>query len=57
MFLEAYLGLANKARDILAKAYSINPKAEDGGAAMSLGVLSDKVPGSPIGFVMAGVVK
>lgn len=31
-------------------AYSINPKAEDGGAAMSLGVLYYKVPGSPIGF-------
>jgi tetratricopeptide (TPR) repeat protein len=44
------LGLANKARDILAHAYSINPKAEDGGAAMSLGVLYYKVPGSPIGF-------
>jgi len=44
------LGLATKARDILAKAYSINPKAEDGGAAMSLGVLYYKVPGSPIGF-------
>jgi tetratricopeptide (TPR) repeat protein len=44
------LGLATKARDILTKAYSINPKAEDGGAAMSLGVLYYKVPGSPIGF-------
>ena len=44
------LGLATKARDILAHAYSINPKAEDGGAAMSLGVLYYKVPGSPIGF-------
>jgi tetratricopeptide (TPR) repeat protein len=44
------LGLATKARNILAKAYSINPKAEDGGAAMSLGVLYYKVPGSPIGF-------
>src|SRR5665647_242833 len=33
------LGLATRARDILTKAYSINPKAENGGAAMSLGVL------------------
>ena len=44
------LGLATRARDILAKAYSIDPKAADGGAAMSLGVLYYKVPGSPIGF-------
>ncbi|HSQ95035.1 MAG TPA: tetratricopeptide repeat protein [Croceibacterium sp.] len=44
------LGLATRARDILTKAYSINPKAEDGGAAMTLGVLYYKVPGSPIGF-------
>ncbi len=44
------LGLATKARDIIAKAYAINPKAADGGAAMSLGVLYYKVPGSPIGF-------
>ncbi|MGD9665701.1 MAG: tetratricopeptide repeat protein, partial [Novosphingobium sp.] len=39
-----------KARDILAKAYAIDPKAANGGAAMSLGVLYYKVPGSPIGF-------
>lgn len=44
------LGLATQARDILAKAYAIDPKAADGGAAMSLGVLYYKVPGSPIGF-------
>jgi tetratricopeptide (TPR) repeat protein len=44
------LGLATHARDILAKAYSIDPRAADGGAAMSLGVLYYKVPGSPIGF-------
>lgn len=44
------LSLATQARDILAKAYAINPRAEDGGAAMSLGVLYYKVPGSPIGF-------
>lgn len=44
------LGLATRARDILAKAYAINPKVADGGAAMSLGVLYYKVPGWPIGF-------
>lgn len=44
------LALAKRARDILAKAYAINPKAAGGGAAMSLGVLYYKVPGSPIGF-------
>ena len=44
------LGLAKRARDILARAYAIDPKVADGGAAMSLGVLYYKVPGSPIGF-------
>jgi tetratricopeptide (TPR) repeat protein len=44
------LGLAKRARDILAKAYAIDPKVAAGGAAMSLGVLYYKVPGSPIGF-------
>jgi tetratricopeptide (TPR) repeat protein len=44
------LGLATRARDILAKAYAINPKVADGGAAMSLGVLYYKVPAWPIGF-------
>ena len=44
------LSLATKARDIIAKAYAIDPKVADGGAAMSLGVLYYKVPGSPIGF-------
>jgi tetratricopeptide (TPR) repeat protein len=44
------LGLATRAKDIIAKAYAIDPKAADGGAAMSLGVLYYKVPGSPIGF-------
>ena len=44
------LGLAKRARSILAKAYAISPCAEDGGPAMSLGVLYYKVPGSPIGF-------
>ncbi|PEQ12330.1 hypothetical protein B2G71_12590 [Novosphingobium sp. PC22D] len=44
------LGLAKKARALLAKAYAIDPKVARGGAAMSLGVLYYKVPGSPIGF-------
>lgn len=44
------LGLANQARDILTKAYALNPRVADGGAAMSLGVLYYKVPGWPIGF-------
>jgi tetratricopeptide (TPR) repeat protein len=44
------LSLATKARDLIARAYAIDPKAADGGAAMSLGVLYYKVPGSPIGF-------
>jgi len=44
------LSLAKEARNIIAKAYSIDPKAANGGAAMSLGVLYYKVPGSPIGF-------
>lgn len=44
------LGLAYRARDLLARAYAINPKVANGGAAMSLGVLYYKVPGSPIGF-------
>lgn len=44
------LGLATRARDILAKSYALNPRVADGGAAMSLGVLYYKVPGWPIGF-------
>jgi len=44
------LGLATAARDIIASAYSINPRAANGGAAMTLGVLYYKVPGSPVGF-------
>jgi tetratricopeptide (TPR) repeat protein len=44
------LGLATSARDILQKAYSLNPRAAGGGAALSLGVLYAKVPGWPIGF-------
>jgi tetratricopeptide (TPR) repeat protein len=44
------LGLATRARDILAKSYALNPRAADGGAAMSLGVLYYRVPSWPIGF-------
>ena len=44
------LSLATQARDLLAKAYALNPRAANGGAAMSLGVLYYKVPGSPVGF-------
>jgi tetratricopeptide (TPR) repeat protein len=44
------LGLARQARDILARAYAIDPSAAKGGVAMSLAVLYYKVPGSPIGF-------
>jgi tetratricopeptide (TPR) repeat protein len=44
------LSLATHARDILAHAYAINPRAAHGGVAMSLGVLYYKVPGAPIGF-------
>jgi len=44
------LSLATQARDIIARAYAINPRAANGGAAMSLGVLYYKVPGSPFGF-------
>jgi tetratricopeptide (TPR) repeat protein len=44
------LGLATKARDLIAKAYAIDPRAAGGGAALSLGVLYHKVPGSPIAW-------
>jgi tetratricopeptide (TPR) repeat protein len=44
------LGLATAARDIIASAYAIDPRAANGGAAMSLGVLYYKVPASPVGF-------
>lgn len=44
------LGLATQARDILARAYRLDPRAANGGVAMSLGVLYYKVPGSPVGF-------
>ena len=51
------LGLANAARDVLQKAYAIDPKAAHGGVAMSLGVLYYKVPGWPIAFGSAGKAK
>ncbi len=44
------LSLAGSARDVLARAYALNPRVADGGAAMSLGVLYYKVPGWPIGW-------
>lgn len=44
------LGLATKARDLIAKAYAIDPQAAGGGAALSLGVLYHKVPGSPLAW-------
>lgn len=44
------LGLATQARDIIARAYALDRHAANGGAAMSLGVLYYKVPGSPVGF-------
>ncbi|MEO6389226.1 MAG: tetratricopeptide repeat protein [Croceibacterium sp.] len=44
------LGFASRARDLFTKAYDINPRAANGGAALGLGVLYYKVPGSPLGF-------
>jgi len=44
------LSLATRARDVISKAYAIDPHAGHGGAAMSLGVLYYRVPGAPIGF-------
>lgn len=44
------LGLATRARDLIAKAYGIDPRAAQGGAALSLGVLYYKVPGSPLAW-------
>ncbi|SLK03293.1 tetratricopeptide repeat protein [Novosphingobium mathurense] len=44
------MSLATRARDLIAKAYSLDPRAADGGAALSLGVLYYKVPGSPLGW-------
>lgn len=44
------LGLAKQARALLEKAYAIDAKALDAGAATSLAVLYYRVPGFPIGF-------
>lgn len=44
------LGLATKARDLIARAYAIDPRVAGGGAALSLGVLYHKVPGSPLAW-------
>lgn len=44
------LGYAKEARDLMTKAYGMDPKVDKGGAAMSLGTLYSKVPGFPIGF-------
>ncbi|WP_043977790.1 hypothetical protein [Novosphingobium sp. P6W] len=44
------LGLASRARDLIARAYAIDPRAAQGGAALSLGVLYFKVPGSPLAW-------
>ncbi|QSR20391.1 tetratricopeptide repeat protein [Novosphingobium sp. KA1] len=44
------LGLATQARDLIARAYAIDPRAAQGGAALSLGVLYYKVPGSPLAW-------
>lgn len=44
------LGLAKRARNILAKVVKVAPDALDGGALTSLGVLYERVPGWPIGF-------
>ncbi len=44
------LKLATKARDILKKAYRMNPAALDAGAPTSLGVLYYRVPGFPVAW-------
>ncbi|NLS20377.1 tetratricopeptide repeat protein [Rhizobium sp. P40RR-XXII] len=44
------LTLAKRARDILQKAYDIDPRALDAGAPTSLAVLYYRVPGFPLGF-------
>ncbi len=44
------MGLARQARDLLEKAYALDPKALDAGAPTSLAVLYYRVPGFPIGF-------
>ena len=44
------LSLATRARDILEKAYKMDPTALDAGAPTSLGVLYYRVPGFPLAF-------
>ncbi len=44
------LNLASRARDVLLKAKSMDPKASDAGALCSLGVLYYRVPGFPFGW-------
>ena len=44
------LHLAGAARDILKKAYRMDPRALDAGAPTSLGVLYYRVPGFPLGW-------
>jgi len=44
------LNLATRARDILSEAEKLDPKALDGGAPASLGVLYYRVPGFPVGW-------
>lgn len=46
----AALNFASRARDVLLKAESMNPKAADAGAPTSLGVLYYRVPGFPFGW-------
>jgi tetratricopeptide (TPR) repeat protein len=44
------LNHASRARDLLLEAYKMDPKALDGGAPTSLGVLYYRVPGWPVGW-------
>jgi tetratricopeptide (TPR) repeat protein len=44
------LSLATRARDLLEKAYKIDPTALDAGAPTSLGALYYRVPGFPVAF-------
>ncbi|WP_374413615.1 tetratricopeptide repeat protein [Novosphingobium colocasiae] len=44
------LSYATKARDLIARAYTIDPQAAGGGVALTLGVLYYKVPGSPFAW-------
>lgn len=44
------LGLATQARDVLTRAYTLNPRVANAGPALSLAVLYYKVPGSPLAW-------